>query len=139
MNGPLIGTHGAEAIPRQIGAFSDTHACMADQQKSVAAQIVTPQELLPEKLVVVCTERTRKSLRQTWDVLASNQMREIRELFVPGQFREDAALRDQEVDVRRCPERRSLCTEPGHPTEHVRIAVQLVECDYVSVISAEVG
>ena len=78
MNGPLIGTYRAEAIPGQIGAFSDTHACMADQQKSVAAQVVTAEEFLPQKLILVCGERTRKSLRQTWNVLASNQMGEIR-------------------------------------------------------------
>src|SRR6516162_10098682 len=63
MNRPLIWPHHAETVPGQIGTFSDAHAGMANEQKGIAAQIVTPQELLPEKLVLVCGERAGESLR----------------------------------------------------------------------------
>ena len=139
MNSPLIGSCHAEAIPGQVGAFADPHAGVANQQKGVAAQIVTAEEFLPQELILLCGERTREPLRQAWDILASDQMREIRELFVPSQFGKDAPQRNQQIDVRRCPERWSLCAEPGHPAEHVRTAAQLLKRDDVGVISTEVA
>ena len=46
MDGPLIRASATEAISSEIGAFTDAHAGVANQQKGIAAQIVAPQELL---------------------------------------------------------------------------------------------
>jgi hypothetical protein len=46
MNGPLVGPGGAQAIAGQIGTLSDAHAGVSDQQKGIAAEIVTAKELL---------------------------------------------------------------------------------------------
>src|SRR5437870_1211257 len=46
VNRPLIRARGAETLKRQIGALADAHAGVANQQKGVAAQIVTAEELL---------------------------------------------------------------------------------------------
>jgi hypothetical protein len=46
MNRPLIGPGGAQAIGGQIDTLTDAHAGVADQQKGIAAEIVTAKELL---------------------------------------------------------------------------------------------
>ena len=43
---PLIGAGGAEAIEGEIDALANAHTRMANQQKSVGAQIVASKELL---------------------------------------------------------------------------------------------
>ena len=46
MNRPLAWAGGAKAIEGQIGALTDAHAGVANQQKGVAAQIIAAEELL---------------------------------------------------------------------------------------------
>ena len=91
MNGPLIFFCGAQAIPGQIGALADAHACMADQQEGICAEIVAAHELLMKELVLLWGERPWKSLRGAWNVFAPDQMCEFRLLSGPRQIAEDRA------------------------------------------------
>ena len=43
---PLVRAGGAEAIEGQVDALANAHTRVANQQKSIGAQIVTSQELL---------------------------------------------------------------------------------------------
>ena len=61
----------------------------ADQQKDVAAQIIAQAELLLQELILLCREWAWKSLRESRNVLAADQMSEFRELFGPSQLVED--------------------------------------------------
>ena len=99
VNRPLIRARGAEAIKRQIGTFANAHAGVANQQKGVAAQIVAAEQLLLQELILLCSKRPGKPLREARNVLAADQMSEFRKLFRPGQFIEDAAQMDEQVDI----------------------------------------
>jgi hypothetical protein len=138
MNGPLIRARGAEAIAGQIGAFPDAHAGVANQQKSVAAQIVAPEELLLQELILLCSERTRESLRETRNVLAADQMSEVGKLFRPSQFIEDAAQMEEQVDTGCRRQRRRLRAEAGHPAEDVWLTAQLLEGVHLGMIGAQI-
>jgi hypothetical protein len=83
---------------------------MADQQKNIASQIVAPQELLLEELVLLGRKRTWQPLRWTWKVLAADQASEFGLLFGPSEFVEEGAQSDELVDVgpgRQGPRRRA--------------------------------
>ena len=99
MNGPLMGTGRAEAIEGQIGALTNAHPGMADQQKDITCQIVALEELLLQKLILLGGERACKSLRTARDILAADQTGEFRKLFGPSQFREHGAQNDKPVDI----------------------------------------
>lgn len=105
VNRPLILACGAEALKRQIGTFANAHASVANQQKGVAAQIVTADQLFLQELILLCSKRPRKPSREARNVLAADQMRELRKRFGPGQFIEDAAQGDEQVDIGCCHQR----------------------------------
>jgi hypothetical protein len=62
---------------------------VADQQKNIATEIVAVTELLLEELILLCSEWPRESLGSPWNVLATDQISEVRTLFRPSQFVED--------------------------------------------------
>ena len=126
MNRPLIGTRGAKAILGQVGALADADAGVANQEKSVAAQIVAAEELLLEELVLQRGERAWKALGETRNVLAADQLRQFGELSGPSQFIENAPQLDEPVDARRGGQRRRLRAQARHPAEDVWIAAQLI-------------
>src|ERR1035437_5007120 len=138
MNGPLIFCCGAKAIPGQIRALADAHACMANQQKGISAEIVAAHELLLKKLILLCGERPWKSLRGAWDVFAPDQMRELRLLCVPCQIAADGAQGNEPVNVGRGDQGRRLRAQSRHPSEDVRIAAQLLEMRDPGVIGSEI-
>jgi hypothetical protein len=53
---------------------------------------------------------------------AAQQAGEFGNLAGPRQFAEDGAQSDESADSGRGGQRRSLCTQAGHPSEDVRIA-----------------
>ena len=99
VNGPLIRAGGAQAVEGQIGTFTDAHAGVANQQKGIATQIIAAEEFLLQEFILLCRKRTWKSLRETRDVFAADQMGEFRKLFGPSQLVEDAAQSDKQVDT----------------------------------------
>ena len=84
MNGQLVETGRAKTIEGQIGALTDAHAGMADEQKDVPAQIVALDELLLQKLILFGGERACKSVWSARDIFATNQTGEMRQLFGPS-------------------------------------------------------
>ena len=78
MNGPLIRTGGAQAVIRQVSAFADAHAGVAEQQEDVSAQIVTAKALLLQELILLCGERPWQTLRRAGDIFAPQQVGEFR-------------------------------------------------------------
>jgi hypothetical protein len=62
---------------------------VANQQKNIATEIVAVTELLLEELILLGRERPWESLRGPWNVLATDQMCEVRTLFHASQFVED--------------------------------------------------
>src|SRR5260370_37613225 len=101
MNRPLIRAGRAKAVGGQIGTLTDAHAGVANQQKGIATQIVAAEELLLQELILLCCERTRKSVREARNVLAADQMGEVSKLFGPSQFVAGGAQRDEQVDIGR--------------------------------------
>src|ERR1700680_3836335 len=117
MNSPLIRARGTETVAHQIGTFTDAHAGVTNQQKSITAQIVAAEKFLLEELILLCRERALKPSGATWNVPAADQMREFRKLFL-----EDAAEMDEKVDTGCCRQWRRLRTQARHPAEDVWIA-----------------
>ena len=113
VNRPLIRAGGAQAVEGQIGTLTDAHAGVANQQKDVATQIVAAEELLLQEFILLCRERTWKSLREARNVLAADQMSEFRKLFGPSQLVEDAAQSDEQVDIGRGREWRRFASAGG--------------------------
>jgi hypothetical protein len=121
---PLVGAGGAEAIEGQIGALANAHTRVAHQQKSVGAQVVASEELLLQQLVLLCGERPRESVWQTWNILGTDQMGEFRMLLHPSQFHKDAAERQEQIDIGCGHQRWRLRAKARHPPEDVRITVE---------------
>src|SRR5439155_13834859 len=84
MNRPLIRSGRAKAVGGQIGTLTDAHAGVANQQKDVAAQIIAQAEFLLQEFILFCREWAGKSLRETRNILAADQMSKFRKLFGPG-------------------------------------------------------
>ncbi len=59
MNGPLFWSRGAQAVIREIDAFTDTHAGRAEQQEDISAEIVAAHELLLQELILLGGEGGR--------------------------------------------------------------------------------
>jgi hypothetical protein len=95
VNRPLIRADRAKAVEGQIDTLTDAHAGVANQQKGVATQIVATEEFLLQKFILFCREWAWKSLRETRNVFAAEQMSEFRKLFGPSQFVADAAQGDE--------------------------------------------
>jgi hypothetical protein len=89
MNRPLIRAGRAKAVGGQIGTLTDAHAGVTNQQKGIATQIVATEELLLQELILLCREWAWKSVREARNVLATDQMGEVRKLFGPSQLVED--------------------------------------------------
>src|SRR5882724_7026344 len=139
VNRPLIRPGGAKAVAGQIGALTDAHASVANQQKDIAPQIVAAEEFLLQELVLLCREWAWKSLREARNVLAADQMGEFRKLFGPSQFVEDAAQSDKPVDTGCGRERRCLRTQARHPAEDVGFTAQLVQALHLRMIGTEIA
>jgi hypothetical protein len=139
MNRPLIRAYGTETIACQIGTFTDAHAGVTNQQKSITAQIVAAEKFLLEELILLFGERAWQPSRATWNVLAADEMREFGKLVCPSQFIEDAAQMDEKVDTGCCRQWRRLRTQARHPAEHVWIAAQLVKRAHLRITGAKIG
>src|SRR5437870_12502080 len=100
VNRPLIGPGGAKAVVGQIGALTNAHAGVANQQKDIATEIVAAEEFLLQELVLLRCEWAWKSLRATRNILAADEMSEFRKLFAPRQFVQDGAQSDKPAHIR---------------------------------------
>ena len=138
MNRPLIRTRGAEAIAAQIGALANAHAGVANQQKGIAAQIVSADQLLLQELIRLCGERTWEPLGEARNIPAADQMSEFRKLFHPSQFLENEAETDEQVDTGSRRQRWCLRTQARHPAEDV-ITAQLTQRAHLGMNGAETG
>ena len=112
---------------------------MADQQKGVALPIITADELLLQKLILLGSERACQSLRTVRDVFATDEASELGKLFGPSQFGEQRAQSDEPQDIGGGGERRHLRAQMGHPAEQVGIAAQLLEGVHLGVGGAEIA
>src|SRR5213594_4015509 len=139
VNRPLIGPGGAKAVAGQIGALTDAHASVANQQKDIAPQIVAAEEFLLQELVLLCREWAWKSLREARNILAADEMSEFGKLLGPRQFVQDGAQSDKPEDIRCGRERGHLRVQAGHPAEDVGLPAQLVEAIHLGVMGAEVA
>jgi len=138
MDGPLVGTGGAQAVIGQVDALADAHAGVAQQEEEVSAQVIAAQELLLKKLVLLGGKRSGEPLRSPGDVLATQHVRQLRELLGPGQFVEDGAQRDQPVDVGGGAQGRSARLQVGHPAEDMGIALELIEALDMGMVITEI-
>src|SRR6185369_9767661 len=77
MDGPLIRASGTQTVRCKIGALTDSHPSVANQEKDIRAQVVAAKKLLLQQLILFSRKRTRKSVRKARDVLAPNEMSEI--------------------------------------------------------------
>src|SRR5438876_2650780 len=106
VNRPLIRPGRAKAVVGQIGAFTNAHAGVANQEKDIATEIVAAEEFLLQEFVLLWREWAWKSLRATRNILAADEMRELGKLFAPSQFAQGGAQSDKQTNVRFGHERR---------------------------------
>src|SRR6266446_4118532 len=139
VNRPLIRPGGAKAVAGQIGALTDAHASVANQQKDIAPQIVAAEEFLLQEFVLLWCEWAWKSLRATRNILATDEMSEFGKLFAPRQFAQDGAQSDKPTHIRCGHQRRHLGAQTGHPAEDVGLTPQLVEAIDLGVVGAEIA
>ena len=121
MNGPTIRSDIAKAIPGKIDTFTDAHTRMAEQQEDVGRQVVATEQLLLDGLVLLRGQGTGQALGRPRRILATNQMSQLRELFGPGKFFQDAA----QMHEARAVGGRRQGAQVGKPAEDVRVAAQL--------------
>ena len=53
VNRPLIGPGRAKAVVGQVGAFTNAHAGVANQEKDIATEIVAAEEFLLQEFVLL--------------------------------------------------------------------------------------
>ena len=138
MDGPLIRASGTQTVRCKIGALTDTHPSVTNQQKDVRAQVVAAKKLLLQQLILFSSKRTRQSVRKARDVLAPNEMSEIGKFVCPRQFMEGPAQRNQRVDIRGSGQGRRLGAQTRHPPEDVGFTAELGERAYLWVCGAEI-
>jgi hypothetical protein len=136
---PLIGPGRAKAVVGQIGAFTNAHAGVANQQKDIATEIVAPEEFPLQELVLLWCEWAWTSLRATRNILTTDKMSEFGKLFAPRQFVQDGAQSDKPEDIGRGRQRRHLRAQAGHPAEDVRLTTQLVKAIDLRVIGTKIA
>src|SRR5213596_1400628 len=139
VNRPLIGTGRAEASGGQIDALPDAHTGVADQQEGITTQVVAVKEVLLKELILLGRKWARESLRQVGDVLATDQVCELRKLVRPSQLGEGGAQGDQQVDIGLGHKGRRLRAQAGHPAKDVRLPAQLHEGVKLGVSGAEMA
>jgi len=139
MNGPLIRPGRAKAVVGQIGAFTNAHAGVANQQKDIATEIVATKEFLLQELVLLGWEWAWTSLWATRNILAADEMSEFGKLFAPRQFIQDGTQSDEPAHIRCGYQRRHLRAQTGHPAEDVGLTAQLVEAIDPGVMGAEIA
>src|SRR5258708_11220358 len=83
VNRPLILARGAEALKRQIGTFANAHASVANQQKGVAAQIVTADQLFLQELSLFWSKGPGEPSREAGDFPAAEQVADSSKLIAP--------------------------------------------------------
>ncbi len=138
MNGPLIGTGGAQTVIRQVGALADAHTGAPQQQEDVSTEIVAAHKLLFEELILLSGKWPRQGVGRARDILAAQQVGEFRQLFRPGQLTEDSAESEEAADAGGGHQGRSLRTQAGHPSQDVRIAAQLLEADDLGMLGGQI-
>src|SRR5262249_51378367 len=127
MNRPLIRSGRAKAVVGQIGAFTNAHAGVANQQKDIATEIIAAEEFLLQGVVLLGGEWAWTSLWATGNIPAADEMGEFGELFAPRQFVQDGTQSDKPAHIRCGYQRRHLRAQTGHPAEDVGLTPQLVE------------
>src|SRR5205085_949780 len=80
VNSPAIGANIAKAVIGEIDTFANAHTGMAEQQEDVGRQIVAAEQLLLDELILLRRQGTGKTLRRPRRVLATDQMRQLRNL-----------------------------------------------------------
>ena len=73
MNGPVILASTSQTIKRQIEAFADAHAGVAQEQQSVAGPIVASQQFPLDQLIVFGLQMTGQTVIRTWNVVRADQ------------------------------------------------------------------
>src|SRR6516162_2570358 len=91
MDSPLIWASGTDAVGCKIGALTDAHAGVADQEEDIRAQIVAFEELPLQQLILFRAQWTGQSVLKARDVLASDQMSKFGKLVHPRQLMERPA------------------------------------------------
>ena len=94
---PLTWARRAKAVRGQIGALADAHAGVTNQQKRIPAEIIAAEKLLIQELILLRGEWTWKSVRETRNILAADQMSDFGKLLGRSQFLEDAAQRNSRL------------------------------------------
>ena len=87
-DGPVIQAGGAAAIVGQIGTLAYEHAGVTDQQKRIPSEVIAAEELLLEKLILLCGQRAWQSFGEPRNVLRADQMGQFRNRLCPSQFLE---------------------------------------------------
>ena len=135
---PLVRAYGVQAVLREVNTLADAHAGMAQQQEDISGKIVATHQLLLQKMILLCGERTGQTLWCTRNILAPYQVSEFSKLVCPSQLVQDSAQSDEASDASCRSQRRSLCAHARHPSKDVRIAVQMFEAGNLGAFGAKI-
>ena len=138
MDGPLVGTGGAQAVVGQIDTFTDAHTGVAEQQEDISAEIVAAQQLLLEDLILLGGEWPRQSVWRARDVFTQQQVGKFGEMIYPGYLMEESAQSEEPADAGGGSQGRRLCSHMRHPSEDMRIAANLFEARNLRMFRAEI-
>ncbi len=139
MNRPLFRPRTAQTVIRQVGAFADAHAGRAEQEEDISAEIVAAHELLLEELILFGSERPWQSVGRARDIFAQQQVGQFSEMAGASQLMEDGAQREKPSDAGCRGQGRILGAQVRHPSEDMRIAVQLFETSNLRIFRAQIN
>ena len=124
VNGPPVRTGIVEAIIGKINTLANAHSGVAYQQQDVGRQVITAEQFLLNQLILLRCQGARQPLRSAWNVLATDQMGQVRDLCAPGELFQHASHQKQacNVDGRH----QVLTAQIDKPAEDVWIAAQLI-------------
>ena len=94
MNGPLSRSGLPQAVEGEIGALTEAHAGVADEQEGIAGYIVATQEFLLNEAILFETQRAWQAVIAFGDVVGGEQTEQGGEFVEPSQFFQQTTQRN---------------------------------------------
>jgi hypothetical protein len=127
MERPLSGRERAQTVEGEIDTLADADIGVADEQKSVAGDIVAAQELLLDEAILFRSQWTRKPSVGLRHVIGMEETDQGGKFVEPRQLLQQTPQSENVQGARTLDQGWFLRGEPGQPAQNVRLRPQLVK------------
>jgi len=122
MDGPLTGAERAQTIKGEVGTFADAYSGVTQKQQDITDKVVAAQQFLLNQLILLRSQRARQMVLLAGNIVATEQMGEVRELLRPGKVFQHPPQIDHIVGARNRGQGRPVRPQQSQPAEDMGIA-----------------